>query len=81
MKSEEKTRTPLVSIVTATYNHAPYIAEALDSFLAQETEYPYEIIVHDDASTDGTTEIVRNYAEKYPDIVKPIFQILFEKST
>lgn len=74
MKSEEKTRTPLVSIVTATYNHAPYIAEALDSFLAQETEYPYEIIVHDDASTDGTTEIVRNYAEKYPDIVKPIFQ-------
>ena len=74
MKSEEKTLTPLVSIVTATYNHAPYIAEALDSFLAQETEYPYEIIVHDDASTDGTTEIVRNYAEKYPDIVKPIFQ-------
>ena len=65
---------PHVSIRCITYNHAPYIAQALDSFLEQETTFPFEIIVHDDASTDGTDEIVREYERKYPKIIKPIYE-------
>lgn len=65
---------PLVSIGTVTYNQAGYIRECLDSLLMQETNFSFEMIVHDDASTDGTAEIVREYAEKYPHIITPIFQ-------
>lgn len=64
---------PLVSICSITYNHAPYIRECLDGFLMQKTDFPYEIIINDDCSTDGTTEIIKEYAEKYPDIIHPIF--------
>ena len=63
-----------VSILTTAYNHAPYIAQALESFLMQKTDFPFEVIVYDDASTDGTDEIIRKYAEKYPDIIRPIYQ-------
>lgn len=66
--------TPLVSICSITYNHAPYIRQCLDGFLMQKTNFKYEIIIHDDASTDGTTEIIKEYAEKYPDLITPIFQ-------
>ena len=66
--------TPKVSIVCNTYNHEKYIAQALDSFLAQKTDFPFEVLVHDDASTDGTAAIVRQYADKYTDIIKPILQ-------
>lgn len=65
---------PLVSICSITYNHAPYIRQCLDGFLMQKTNFKYEIIIHDDASTDGTTEIIKEYAEKYPDLILPIFQ-------
>lgn len=64
----------MVSILTTAYNHAPYIAQALNSFLMQKTDFPFEVIIHDDASTDGTADIIRKYAEKYPDIIHPIFQ-------
>lgn len=63
---------PVVSICCATYNHALYIKDALQGFLAQETTFPFEIIVRDDASTDGTTEIVREYARRYPNIIRLI---------
>jgi len=65
---------PLVSICCITYNHLSYLREAIDSFLMQETSFPFEIIVHDDASTDGTTEIVLEYAKKYPNIIRVIIQ-------
>ncbi len=65
---------PLASICCITYNHVSYIQEAIDSFLMQETKFPFEILVHDDASTDGTMEIILDYAKKYPDIIKPIIQ-------
>lgn len=65
---------PLVSICCVTYNHADTIAEALESFLAQRADVPVEILVHDDASTDGTEAILRAYAEKYPEVVKPLFE-------
>lgn len=64
----------MVSILTTTYNHNPYIIQALDSLLAQRTNFAYEIIVHDDASTDGTAEIVQTYAEKYPDKIHAVLQ-------
>ena len=65
---------PLVSISCITYNHAKYIRDALEGFLMQKTTFPIEILIHDDASTDGTTEIVREYEEKNPDIIKPLYE-------
>jgi glycosyltransferase involved in cell wall biosynthesis len=56
------------------YNHAPYIRSCIEGFLMQKTTFAYEIWIHDDVSTDGTSEIVREYAEKYPDkiaVVRP----------
>ncbi len=67
-------RQPIVSILCATFNHAPFIRAALDGFLAQKTDFPFEVIVRDDASTDGTTGIVREYAARYPNVVRPIIE-------
>ena len=64
----------MVSIWCITYNHEPYIRQCLDGFVMQKTNFRFEAIVHDDASIDGTAAIVREYAEKYPDIIKPIFE-------
>lgn len=64
----------LVSIRCITYNHEQYIRQCLDGFVMQKTDFPFVAIVHDDASTDGTAEIIREYAEKYPDIIKPIYE-------
>lgn len=72
MKEQEDL--PLVSICSITYNHAPYIRQCLDGFLMQKTNFKYEIIIHDDCSTDGTTEIIKEYAEKYPNLIRPIYQ-------
>lgn len=65
---------PLVTIRCLTYNHYECLQEALDSFLNQETDFPFEIIVHDDASTDGTSDILRMYANMFPNIIFPIIQ-------
>ena len=64
----------MVSIRCITYNHAPYIRQCLDGFVMQKTNFRFQAVVHDDASTDGTTEIVREYAEKYPDIIIPMYE-------
>ena len=64
----------LVSICCLTYNHAAYIRECLDGFLMQRTDFPVEIIVHDDASTDGTQDILREYQARYPDRFHLILQ-------
>ena len=51
--------TPLVSVCCITYNHEPYIAQALDGFLMQKTSFSFEVLIHDDASTDKTADIIR----------------------
>lgn len=65
---------PLVSICCVTYNHAPYIKQCIESFLMQETTFQIEILIHDDCSTDGTTEIISDYEKKYPDLIFPLYE-------
>ena len=71
---KDDTNIPVVSICNITYNHESYIAEALDSFLMQETDFPFEVLINDDCSTDNTANIIREYEKKYPNIIKPIYQ-------
>lgn len=63
-----------VTVYCLAYNHEKYIRTALEGFINQKTNFKYEVIVHDDASTDGTADIIREYEKKYPDIIKPIYQ-------
>lgn len=63
-----------VTICCLAYNHESYIRQALESFVKQRTNFKYEVIVHDDASTDRTAEIIKEYEKKYPEIIKPIYQ-------
>ena len=65
---------PLVSINCITYNHCKYIRDALEGFLMQITNFPVEILIHDDASTDGTAEIIKEYEKQYPWLIKPVYQ-------
>jgi glycosyltransferase involved in cell wall biosynthesis len=65
---------PVVSICCLAYNHENYIAECLDGFIKQKTNFTFEVLIHDDASTDKTADIIREYEAKYPDIIKPIYQ-------
>lgn len=71
---------PLLSISCITYNHIEFIAEAIDGFLMQETTFPVEILIHDDASTDGTDQVVADYHRQYPDLIKPIYQCVNQHS-
>lgn len=66
--------TPLVSVYCMTYNHEKTIAQAIEGIMQQNTDFPFELIIHDDASTDGTADIVRAYAARYPDRIRPIYQ-------
>ena len=72
-----------VSILCTAYNHEKYIGQALDSFLAQKTDFPFEVLVTDDASTDMTPSILAEYAVRYPDVVRFFHQDenLFSRGT
>ncbi len=63
----------MVSICCLVYNHKKYIRQTLDSFLNQKTDFKFEILINDDCSTDGTTDIIKEYEEKYPEIIKPLY--------
>jgi glycosyltransferase involved in cell wall biosynthesis len=65
---------PLVSVCCMTYNHSNYIRQCLDGFIIQKTNFKFEVFIHDDASTDNTTEIVREYEAKYPNLFRCIYQ-------
>lgn len=64
----------VVSVCCMTYNHEEYIEQAIVGFLSQETNFAFEIIIHDDASQDSTPEIIKRYQGSYPHIIFPIFQ-------
>ena len=74
IKADCEIRRPLVAINCITYNHERFLRDTLEGFVNQQTDFPYVAIVHEDKSTDGTAAILREYAEKYPDIIKPIFE-------
>ena len=75
MREERKgTGTPLVSICCLTYNHEAFIRDALEGFLRQRTDFDFEILIYDDASTDGTARIIREYAMGDPERIRPILQ-------
>lgn len=69
-----KNKEILISINTMTYNHERYIAQCIEGILSQKTTFAFELLIHDDASTDNTVNIVREYEKKYPNIIKPIYQ-------
>lgn len=63
---------PLVTIWCLTYNHKPYIEQCIKGFISQKTNFDFEVLIHDDASTDGTQQIILEYAQKYPQLIKPL---------
>ena len=65
---------PKVSVLCCTYNQIDYLAQTIESFLAQKTDFEYEIIIHDDCSTDGTTELLRSYEQRYPDKIVALYE-------
>ena len=74
MKNEPDKNTLTVSIKCVVYNHEPYLKQCLDGFVMQKTNFRFEAIVHDDASTDKSADIIREYAELYPDIIIPVLE-------
>ncbi len=70
----------IISICCITYNHEKYIRQTLDSFLMQKTNFEFEIVIHDDASTDNTANIIKEYEAKYPNIFNALYQIENQRS-
>ena len=64
----------MVSIICTVFNHEKYLRKCLDGFVEQKTNFKYEVLIHDDASTDSSADIIREYEAKYPDLIKPIYQ-------
>ena len=64
----------MVSVLCVAFNHQKYIRRCLDSIVGQKTSFKYEIIIHDDASSDGTQDIIREYSERFPNLIIPILQ-------
>jgi glycosyltransferase involved in cell wall biosynthesis len=65
---------PTISICCTAYNHERTITDTLKGFLSQHTKFPFEILIHDDASTDNTQRIIKQWQQQYPHIIKPIYQ-------
>ena len=65
---------PVVSVVMLSYNHEPYVTQAIESVLSQETAFPVEILIGDDASSDHTPDIIRQYAQRYPERIVPVLR-------
>ena len=74
MRAARKGEKPLVSVIMFVYNHAPYLKQAIESVLMQEGSFPAEILIHDDASSDGSAEIIRTYAKRFPDLIVPLLE-------
>lgn len=70
----------MVSVVCTVYNHEKYLRKCLDGFVMQKTTFPFEVIIHDDASTDHSADIIREYEKQYPHIFRPIYQTVNQYS-
>src|SRR5262245_54413253 len=68
--AETEVKTPLVDVNLVTYNHANFIARAIESVLEQQTNFPYRLIIGDDCSTDGTQQIIRHFAQRFPEQIE-----------
>ncbi len=64
----------MVSVLCTAYNHEQYLRECLDGFISQKTDFPFEVLVNDDCSADATAAVIREYASKYPEIIRPFYQ-------
>lgn len=64
----------LVSVICTAFNHGKYIRRCLEGFVSQKTDFDFEIIVHDDASTDDTAQVIREFETAYPHLIRPIYQ-------
>jgi hypothetical protein len=73
-------RAPVISIICTTYNHERYIDSAIRGFLSQDCSFPFEILIHDDASTDQTQAVIRQWQQRYPRLIKPVLQTVNQKS-
>ncbi|NDP28762.1 MAG: glycosyltransferase [Flavobacterium sp.] len=71
MKTENS---PIITVICTSYNHEKYIQQCLEGFVMQQTDFAFEIIVHDDASTDNTQKIIKKFAENYPHLFFNIYQ-------
>ncbi|MBR1813427.1 MAG: glycosyltransferase [Lachnospiraceae bacterium] len=74
MSEANQEKKPVVSVSLTTYQHEKYVREALEGIYSQKTDFPMEVLIHDDASPDGTQEIIREYEKQYPDITRCILQ-------
>ena len=74
MRFDDNNNNIIVSVFCLAYNHEKFIRQTLDGFVMQKTSFRFEVLVHDDASTDSTADIIREYEKKYPDIIKPVYQ-------
>lgn len=72
LKNQKSHDNPLVSVACITYNHEKFIPQAIESVLMQETDFPVELVIGEDCSTDGTRAIVQEYAAKYPGVIRPL---------
>lgn len=70
----EPLRTIEVTVLCLAYNHVKYIRKALDSIISQKTNFAFEIVIHDDKSTDGTMQVIEEYEKKFPDLIKPLYE-------
>ena len=74
MCQEKQNGQVLVSITSLAYNQEKYVRRTLDGFVSQKTDFAFEILIHDDASTDKTADIIREYEAKYPELMRPVYQ-------
>jgi len=74
MENWEKTTNPVVTITCVVFNHEKFIEDTLDGFLSQKTTFSFEVLLHDDVSTDNTILIIEKYRKKFPNIIKPLYQ-------
>ncbi len=63
-----------VSVLCTAFNHEPYLRETLQGFVSQKTDFPFEVLVNDDASSDGSAAVIREFAALYPDVIRPFLQ-------